>query len=86
MGAVGYITGRKPGLISGVNGMITGLVGITPAAGYVNGVGAICIGVIASTLVYFALNYLSRLRPSAMLMTRSVWSTRTASPAWPADS
>ena len=58
-----YITGRKPGLISGVNGMITGLVCITPAAGYVNGVGAICMGVIASTLVYFALNYLSRLRP-----------------------
>ena len=58
-----YITGRKPGLISGVNGMITGLVAITPAAGYVNGWGAICLGVIASTLVYFALNYLSRLRP-----------------------
>ena len=58
-----YITGRKPGLISGVNGMITGLVAITPAAGYVNGWGAIALGVIASTLVYFALNYLSRLRP-----------------------
>jgi Amt family ammonium transporter len=58
-----YITGRKPGLISGVNGMITGLVAITPAAGYVNGWGAIAIAVIASTLVYFALNYLSRLRP-----------------------
>ena len=58
-----YMTGRKPGLISGVNGMIVGLVAITPAAGYVNGWGAIAIGVIASTLVYFALNYLSRLRP-----------------------
>jgi Amt family ammonium transporter len=58
-----YITGRKPGLISGVNGMITGLVAITPAAGYVNGWGAIALGVIASTLVYFALNYLSRMRP-----------------------
>jgi ammonium transporter, Amt family len=58
-----YLTGRKPGLISGVNGVITGLVAITPAAGYVNGWGAIAIGVIASTLVYFALNYLSRLRP-----------------------
>src|SRR5438477_5961354 len=58
-----YLTGRKPGLISGVNGMITGLVAITPAAGYVNGWGAIALGVIASTLVYFALNYLSRLRP-----------------------
>jgi ammonium transporter, Amt family len=58
-----YLTGRKPGLISGVNGMITGLVAITPAAGYVNGYGAIAMGVIASTLVYFALNYLSRMRP-----------------------
>jgi Amt family ammonium transporter len=58
-----YLTGRKPGLISGVNGMITGLVCITPAAGYVNGYGAIAMGVIGSTLVYFALNYLSRVRP-----------------------
>jgi Amt family ammonium transporter len=58
-----YLTGRKPGLISGVNGMITGLVAITPAAGYVNGWGAIALGVIASVIVYFALNYLSRLRP-----------------------
>jgi Amt family ammonium transporter len=58
-----YITGRKPGLISGVNGMITGLVAITPAAGYVNGLGAIMLGIIGSTLVYFALNYLSRMRP-----------------------
>jgi Amt family ammonium transporter len=58
-----YATGRKPGLISGVNGMIVGLVAITPAAGYVNGWGAIAIGAIASVLVYFALNYLSSLRP-----------------------
>ena len=58
-----YLTGRKPGLISGVNGMIVGLVAITPAAGYVNGWGAIAMGVIASTIVYFALNYLSRVRP-----------------------
>ena len=58
-----YLTGRKPSLIGGVNGMITGLVAITPAAGYVNGYGAIALGVIASTVVYFALNYLSRVRP-----------------------
>ena len=58
-----YLTGRKPSLLGGVNGMITGLVAITPAAGYVNGFGAIALGVIASTIVYFALNYLSRLRP-----------------------
>src|SRR5947209_3520190 len=58
-----YLNGRKPSLLGGVNGCITGLVAITPAAGYVNGWGAIAIGVIASTLVYFALNYMSRLRP-----------------------
>jgi Amt family ammonium transporter len=58
-----YLTGNKPSLIGGVNGMITGLVAITPAAGFVNGWGAIALGVIASTIVYFALNYLSRLRP-----------------------
>ena len=57
-----YLTGRKPSLLGGVNGMITGLVAITPAAGYVNGWGAIAIGVIAATLVYLALNYLSRTR------------------------
>ena len=58
-----YLTGRKPSMIGTVNGMIVGLVAITPAAGYVNGWGAIALGVIASTLVYFALNYMSRLRP-----------------------
>jgi Amt family ammonium transporter len=58
-----YLTGRKPSLIGSVNGMIVGLVAITPGAGFVNGWGAIVIGVIASTLVYFALNYLSRMRP-----------------------
>jgi Amt family ammonium transporter len=58
-----YLTGRKPSLLGGVNGMITGLVAITPAAGYVNGWGAMAIAVIASTIVYFALNYLSRMRP-----------------------
>ena len=42
-----YLTGRKPSLIGGVNGIITGLVAITPAAGFVNGWGAIAIGVIA---------------------------------------
>jgi len=58
-----YLTGRKPSMIGTVNGMIVGLVAITPAAGYVNGWGAIALGIIASTIVYFALNYLSRLRP-----------------------
>ncbi len=61
--ALDYMTGRKPSLIGSVNGMIVGLVAITPGAGFVNGWGAIVIGVIASMIVYFALNYLSRMRP-----------------------
>jgi ammonium transporter, Amt family len=58
-----YATGQKPTLIGSVNGMITGLVAITPAAGYVNGWGALAIGVIAASIVYMAYNYLSRVRP-----------------------
>src|SRR3954447_11484422 len=61
--ALDYMTGRKPSLIGSVNGMIVGLVAITPGAGFVNGWGAMIIGVVASSLVYLALNYLSRVRP-----------------------
>jgi Amt family ammonium transporter len=61
--AMDYLTGRKPSLISGVNGMIVGLVAITPAAGFVNGWGAIIIGLVAGVIVYLALNYLSRVAP-----------------------
>jgi len=58
-----YFTGRKPSLIGSVNGMIVGLVAITPAAGFVNGYGAIAIGAIAASVVYVAYNYLSRVWP-----------------------
>jgi Amt family ammonium transporter len=58
-----YATKRKPSLLGSVNGMIVGLVAITPAAGFVNGYGAIIMGVVASSIVYFAYNYMSRLRP-----------------------
>ena len=40
--------------------MICGPVAITPAAGYVNGLGAIVIGLIASSLVWTAMTYLPR--------------------------
>jgi Amt family ammonium transporter len=58
-----YIFREKPSMIGAVNGMITGLVGITPAAGFVNGWGAIIIGILDSTIVWFAIRYLSRVRP-----------------------
>jgi ammonium transporter, Amt family len=55
-----YIFRDKPSLIGSVNGMITGLVCITPAAGFVNGYGAIVIGVVGSTIVWMAIRFLSR--------------------------
>jgi Amt family ammonium transporter len=55
-----YIFRDKPSLLGSVNGMITGLVAITPAAGFVNGYGAIIIGVVASTIVWMAIRFLSR--------------------------
>src|SRR6202020_824609 len=58
--AWGYIFPDKPSLLGSVNGMITGLVAITPAAGFVNGWGAGAIGIIASTIVWFAIRLLRR--------------------------
>ncbi|MER6354703.1 ammonium transporter [Streptomyces sp. NPDC001634] len=54
---------RKPTFLGGINGMIVGLVAITPAAGFVTGIGAIYIGVISSSIVWLAWNYLSKVRP-----------------------
>jgi Amt family ammonium transporter len=51
---------KKPTFLGGVNGMICGLVGITPAAGYVNGLGAIVIGLACSMIVWFAWSYLPK--------------------------
>ena len=51
---------KKPTLLGGINGMIVGLVTITPAAGYVNGGGAIALGVITSAVVWVAWYKLSK--------------------------
>jgi ammonium transporter, Amt family len=53
---------RKPTFLGGVNGMITGLVAITPAAGFVNSFGAMIIGVVASSLVWMSWNWLGSTR------------------------
>ena len=52
---------RKPTFLGAVNGIIVGLVAITPAAGYVNGTGALLIGLIGSTIVWFAWTYIQPL-------------------------
>lgn len=47
----------KPSVLGAVNGMITGLVAITPAAGYVNGTGAAILGVFAAVLPWMTWNF-----------------------------
>jgi Amt family ammonium transporter len=54
---------KKPTFLGAVNGMICGLVGITPCAGWVNGTGAILVGLICSSIVWVAWNFLSKVRP-----------------------
>jgi Amt family ammonium transporter len=55
-----FATG-KPNAVSMINGMITGLVAITPAAGYVDGFGAMAIGLTAGAISWFSLNKIGRL-------------------------
>ncbi len=54
---------KKPTFLGAVNGMICGLVGITPSAGWVDGYGAMLVGLICSAFVWFAWNYLPKIRP-----------------------
>jgi Amt family ammonium transporter len=49
---------KKPTFLGAINGMIVGLVAITPGAGYDNGLGALLTGAIASVIVWFAWTYL----------------------------
>ena len=50
----------KPSVIGAVNGMIAGLVAITPGAGYVDGWGAIIIGICAGIIPWLSMNKLQK--------------------------
>ena len=52
-----YVVG-KPTVLGAISGAVAGLVAITPAAGFVDVPGAICIGAIAPFVSYFAIYYL----------------------------
>jgi Amt family ammonium transporter len=52
----------KPSILGAVNGMIAGLVAITPGAGYVNGWGAIAIGICAGIIPWLSMNKLQKTR------------------------
>ncbi len=58
---------KKPTFLGVINGMICGLVAITPSAGWVNGIGALCVGVIASSVVWIAWTYVSKLKPFSLV-------------------
>ncbi|TKA74599.1 hypothetical protein B0A55_05433 [Friedmanniomyces simplex] len=47
---------KKPSIIGAINGMITGLVVITPAAGFVAGWGAIVMGFCSGTIPWLSMN------------------------------
>jgi len=47
---------KKPSIIGAINGMITGLVVITPAAGFVAGWGAIILGCFSGTIPWVSMN------------------------------
>lgn len=51
---------KKPAVIGAVQGMITGLVAITPAAGVVDGWGAIAIGIASGIIPWMSMNLLGR--------------------------
>ncbi len=50
----------KPAVIGAVQGMITGLVAITPAAGVVNGYGALIIGIVSGIVPWYTMNVLGK--------------------------
>lgn len=54
-----FMTG-KSNVAGMINGMIAGLVAITPGAGWVDGFGAILIGAIAAVVPWFTMQYLPR--------------------------
>src|SRR6201985_3881085 len=51
----------KPSIIGAINGMIAGLVAITPAAGFVNRWGAIIIGICAGIIPWLSMNKFQKL-------------------------
>ena len=57
---VEWIIKGKPSLLGGVSGAIAGLVGITPACGFVGIEGAFVIGLVAGVACFLAVSYLKK--------------------------
>lgn len=54
--AMDIIFYKKPSIIGAINGMITGLVAITPAAGVIAGWGAIIFGLVSGSVPWISMN------------------------------
>lgn len=54
---------KKPAVLGAVNGMITGLVAITPAAGVVATWSAIVIGLLSGSIPWLSMNFMGRKAP-----------------------
>ncbi len=50
---------RKLSVAGAINGMICGLVAITPAAGYVDGLGALLVGILGAAIPWYTMNRLA---------------------------
>jgi Amt family ammonium transporter len=59
-GLAEVLTGHKPTVLGAASGAVAGLVGITPAAGFVGPMPALAIGAITGALCYFGLKLKSR--------------------------
>jgi ammonium transporter len=57
---VEWLHAKKPTVLGLASGAIAGLVAITPAAGFVNVIGAIIVGLVAGVVPYFAVAVLKR--------------------------
>jgi Amt family ammonium transporter len=55
-----YITFKKPTIVGLATGIVAGLVAITPAAGYVNPVGAIFVGILGAIPAFYAVIWLKQ--------------------------
>jgi ammonium transporter, Amt family len=53
-------TGHKPTVLGAASGAVAGLVGITPAAGFVQPLAALCIGLVVGCLCFFGLRIKNR--------------------------
>ncbi|MFT3878914.1 MAG: ammonium transporter [Gemmatales bacterium] len=59
---VEWLHRKKPTALGFASGLVAGLVAVTPAAGYVNPLGGLIIGLLAGVICYLAVNLKTRLK------------------------